>query len=267
MQSRECSNEDSTSALCDWMKIGIQVVLRLCLKCKLCNSVLGRFWWTHPDHKAQQPMCLQYNWHYIIWKILCCKECSGSIHQSILFCAMDWKYCMAWVISGCGLILILCECISLCCTIKWIVYSYCNLKKHTDVCLFPSGFTITILYEFLFTPICATFPGHHIPLDFNILIILGKEYKLWSSSLYSFLQPLCHFISLWYKYSPQHPVLKHPHSMFLPECQRPSCTPIQNHRQNYSFVYSNFYVFYTADEKTKGSELNGSKHYLNLISS
>jgi hypothetical protein len=32
-----------------------------------------------------------------------------------------------------------------------------------------------------------------------ILILLGKEYKLWSSS-----------------YSPQHPVLKHPQPMFLP---------------------------------------------------
>jgi hypothetical protein len=28
--------------------------------------------------------------------------------------------------------------------------------------------------------------------------------------------------------------------MFLPQCQRPSFTPIQNHSQNYSFVYSNF---------------------------
>jgi hypothetical protein len=32
-------------------------------------------------------------------------------------------------------------------------------------------------------------------------------------------------------------------------------------RQNYSFVYSNFYAFFTADKKTKGSALNDSKHY------
>jgi hypothetical protein len=30
------------------------------------------------------------------------------------------------------------------------------------------------------------------------------------------------------QYPPQHPVLKHPQSMFLPQCQRPSFTPIQN---------------------------------------
>jgi hypothetical protein len=43
----------------------------------------------------------------------------------------------------------------------------------------------------------------------------------------------CHFISLRFKCSPQHPVRKHPQSMFLSYCQRPSFTPIQKHRQNY----------------------------------
>jgi hypothetical protein len=52
-----------------------------------------------------------------------------------------------------------------------------------------------------------------------------------------------HFISFRSKYSPQYPVLKHPQSIFLPSCQRPSFTFIQNYRQNYSFIYSNVYVF------------------------
>jgi hypothetical protein len=53
----------------------------------------------------------------------------------------------------------------------------------------------------------------------------------------------CHLISPRSKFSPQHPVLKHPQSMFLFQCQRPSFRPIQNHGQNYNSVYSNFYVF------------------------
>jgi hypothetical protein len=52
-----------------------------------------------------------------------------------------------------------------------------------------------------------------------------------------------HFISLRFKYSPHIPVFKHPPSMFLPQYQRPSFTPILNHRRNYSFVYSNLYAF------------------------
>ena len=37
------------------------------------------------------------------------------------------------------------------------------------------------------------------------------------------------------KYSPQHHVLKHRQLPFLPKCQRPSFTPIQNKRLNYSY--------------------------------
>jgi hypothetical protein len=48
----------------------------------------------------------------------------------------------------------------------------------------------------------------------------------------------CHFMSLWPKYSPQHPVLKHPQSILLHQCQRPSFTPIQYDRQNYSFLFA-----------------------------
>jgi hypothetical protein len=73
----------------------------------------------------------------------------------------------------------------------------------------------------------------------------------------------CHFISLWSKYSPHHPVPKHPQSMFLPQCQSPRFTHIQNKRQNYSFVYSNFYVFtQQTRDKRFWTEIN-----LQLISS
>jgi hypothetical protein len=36
----------------------------------------------------------------------------------------------------------------------------------------------------------------------------------------------------------------HPQFMFLPYCQRPCSTPIQNHSQNYSLVYSNLHIFW-----------------------
>jgi hypothetical protein len=37
-----------------------------------------------------------------------------------------------------------------------------------------------------------------------------------------------YLVSLSPENPPQHPVLEHPQPMFPPQCQRPSCTPIQN---------------------------------------
>jgi hypothetical protein len=40
--------------------------------------------------------------------------------------------------------------------------------------------------------------------------------------------------------------------MFLPYCQRPCITPIQNHRQNYNLAYSNLYIF---RQKARGQKV------------
>jgi len=54
--------------------------------------------------------------------------------------------------------------------------------------------------------LCALLISHF--LIFITLIIFSEGYKLWSSSLCSFLQWL-YFLPVRSKFSPQHPVLKH----------------------------------------------------------
>jgi hypothetical protein len=103
-------------------------------------------------------------------------------------------------------------------------------------------------------------------LDFIILIMLGEVYKLRSSSLCTFLQ---------------HPVTS---ALFVPDnllstlfsntlslytslnVRHQVFTPIQSHKQSYSFLYSNYNEF-RQQRKDKSSGMNGSQHYPNSISS
>ena len=51
-----------------------------------------------------------------------------------------------------------------------------------------------------------------------------------------------HLVLLRHKYSPRHPILKHPQPASLPQCKRKSSTHIQN-RQNYNYVSLNLCIF------------------------
>ena len=105
--------------------------------------------------------------------------------------------------------------------------------------LFISDFPTKILYAPLLSPIRATCSTHLILLDLITRTIYGEQYRSSGSSICSFLHSACNLIPLRPKYSPQHPILNHPEPTFLPEYERPSFTPTQSNRYNYSSVYRN----------------------------
>jgi hypothetical protein len=104
--------------------------------------------------------------------------------------------------------------------------------------LLPSGYPTNILYAFLLSLVRAACPAHLILLHLITLIMLGEEYKLWNSSLCSFLHPPVTFISLRSKYSP-------PSNNIWKSCVWSITTGLLNF-SNYSIVFhQHFKLLYT----------------------
>jgi hypothetical protein len=107
--------------------------------------------------------------------------------------------------------------------------------------LLPSGFPTKILYESLLSPVYATCPAHLI-LYLIIRIKFGKDGRSHSSSLCSLLHFPCCLVLFRPKYLPQHPILEHPHSLFLSQRKRPRFAPKQNNRKNFSSMCVSIYI-------------------------
>jgi hypothetical protein len=94
----------------------------------------------------------------------------------------------------------------------------------------------------------ATCSAPFILLDLTVIIIFVEALQAMKLLIMQSSLASRHFLPLRSKYFPQHPVLKQPQSMLLPQCERPSFTLIQNSRCNYGFVYFNILV-HTAETR------------------
>ena len=108
--------------------------------------------------------------------------------------------------------------------------------------LFCSGFRTKTLYTPLLSPHTC-----YMPRQSHSSRVYHPNNIGWGVEIHQLvimqLHPLtCYLIPPGPNYSPQHPILKQPQPAFLPECQWPSFTPIQNNRQNYSSVYLSLYI-------------------------
>ena len=125
-------------------------------------------------------------------------------------------------------------------------------------CLFPLGFPTKTLYAPPFSHLHATCPTNPNLLDLITWIIFGEEYRSSSSSLFSFLHSpvTSSLLGLNILLS----TLCSPQATFVPQCEQPSFTPVQNNGQ----IISLSLYFWITNWQTKDSALNDSNHSLTL---
>ena len=85
-------------------------------------------------------------------------------------------------------------------------------------------------------------------------LIWSPEYRVKSADhddCRRVVSPLPYYlVPLRSKYLSQHPIVEHPQPAFLPQCERPSFTPIQRNRQHYSSVCLGVYKHNTLTKHT-----------------
>jgi hypothetical protein len=131
--------------------------------------------------------------------------------------------------------------------------------------IFPSGFPTSNLNAFLFSPLHATGPAHHILLAYIILIILCKEYKSHSSSLCSFP----HLLMSSSLFGPNI-LLSTQFSNSFSICHSLSVRDQVSHpfrtRGKIIVLCIPIFKFFESRKKAESSGLNGSKLYQNSVS-
>ena len=116
---------------------------------------------------------------------------------------------------------------------SWV--SILILSTHLSVGLpsgvIPSGFPSKTLY----TSSPHPYAPHTQPISFFSILSPAQYWVRSTNHLaphYAVSSIPGYLVPPRFKYFPQHHVLKHPQLPFLPQCQRPSFTHIQNNRQN-----------------------------------
>jgi hypothetical protein len=98
-------------------------------------------------------------------------------------------------------------------SIRSILIFSSHLCLGLPIGLLPSCFPTRILYAF-FLPIRATCPRPSHPSWLDNSNYTWRTVQLMKLHIMQFSPASYHFIPLWSKYSLQHPILKHPQSMF-----------------------------------------------------
>ena len=114
-----------------------------------------------------------------------------------------------------------------------LILSY-HLRLGLPSGLLPSHFPTKTMCTPLLSLIPSTCPClSHSSLFYHPKNI-GRGVRIIKLLFMLFFPLSCILVPLSPKYYPQYPILKHPQPTLLPQCKRPSFTPIQNNRQNYT---------------------------------